>query len=568
MAMAATLLCGALSNASTTYDDVAVVVNTNSGASMDIGQYFQNARSVPPANMIYIASSTAEEIDSTEFQSLRAQIENYLVTNNLVNSINYIVTTKGVPLKVNRGNTYSTTSPSSSVESELALVLGPYSASIGQSGRFLSPYYYQDRVFSRSEYGIFIVTRLDAYSVQQVYDMIDRSGPDIQVGAAAKFVLDQDPTWDASLPALNTNMGVARTVLADKGVAVSFDSTDVFTTRVADVLGYVSWGSNDDCADLSSRHAIPCNTWVPGGIAETYVSTSGRSFEIPPVYGQSLIVDLIAEGASGARGYVYEPFSSAMSAVQILFDRYTSQFNLGESFFMASRYLSWMGVVVGDPKTSVVKGSEILPAQLQYLKATCGNSGEYVDVSWATVSELNNYGFRIQRRSEAEGSYHDLPNSFVPGQGTTLVPHAYSWRDQDVTPGVYSYRLKQIDLDGTEHFSEPTVVRIQSLTTTVHHSQFPNRYELAQNYPNPFNPSTTIGYSLPQAGHVKLVVFSEAGEEIATLVDGHQEAGVHTIAFAPGNGPWLQGRGVASSVYFYRMQAGDQTFTRKMILLK
>ena len=114
--------------ATVSYNDVAVVVNMHSSASQAIGSYFQMHRGIPATNMIYVYVDTTEEIDSTMFNVLRSQVEDQLILNNIRDSINYLVTTKGVPLKVNRGSTYSQSSPSSSVESELMLILGAYSS--------------------------------------------------------------------------------------------------------------------------------------------------------------------------------------------------------------------------------------------------------------------------------------------------------------------------------------------------------------------------------------------------------------------------------------------------------
>ena len=112
------------SNGQNSYNDVAVIINTNSTLSDSIGKYFIGARNIPASNVIYISAPVTEEIDSLQFENLRNQVEQHLITNNLVESINYLVTTKGVPLKVFRGNTFSTSSGSSSVESELCLILG------------------------------------------------------------------------------------------------------------------------------------------------------------------------------------------------------------------------------------------------------------------------------------------------------------------------------------------------------------------------------------------------------------------------------------------------------------
>jgi len=541
------------------YSDVAVVVNTRSGNSVAIGNYFRNARSIPEANMVYVNVDSAEEADDAVFRILRSQIEQQLVANNLVNSINYIVTTKGVPLKVNRGSTFSTTSPSSSVESELACMLGRYSGYIGQEGRITSPYYHQSVPFSRAEFGIYLVTRLDAYTVQQVFDMIDRSGPGVCVNASAAYVFDQDPDWNTSLPYLNSSMESAQQSLVARGKHVQLNSDTLYLTNRTNVIGYVSWGTNDHHAAEFTQHGIPHNSWVAGSIAETYVSTSGRSFDLPAEYGQSLIADVIQEGVSGAKGYVYEPYSSSMADASILFDAYCSGHNLAESYSMASSYLSWMDVIVGDPKTSIDCPASLLPVQLSSFRASRVGTERVIHLTWETLSENNNFGFTVQWSDTSLSNFVDIQNSFVPGHGTTLAPQSYSWIHRDVPAGTYCYRLRQVDMDGTEHFSEVQRASI-STSADAHGGETPGQLELAQNYPNPFNPSTTISYQNPAPGRVTLRVFSESGEEVVTLVDRVQQPGKYSVSFAAGT--------LASSVYFYRVQTGNQMITRKMILLK
>ena len=90
--------------------------------------------------------------------------------------------------------------------------------------------------------------------------------------------------------------------------------------------------------------------------------------------------------------------------------------------------------------------------------------------------------------------------------------------------------------------------------------ELPSGFALLQNYPNPFNPSTTIRYGLPSRSHVTLTVFNMLGQQVATLVEGEQEAGYHEAVF--------DASGLASSVYLYRLQAGNQVESRKMILMK
>ncbi|HEX9615136.1 MAG TPA: ice-binding family protein [Bacteroidota bacterium] len=102
------------------------------------------------------------------------------------------------------------------------------------------------------------------------------------------------------------------------------------------------------------------------------------------------------------------------------------------------------------------------------------------------------------------------------------------------------------------------------VVSTVLKTNAPRGFTLSQNYPNPFNPSTIIEYSLENAGPVSLKVYSLLGLEVATLVSGRQEAGSYTVPFNANTGT----RRLSSGVYFYRLEAGSFTLTKKLILMK
>lgn len=93
----------------------------------------------------------------------------------------------------------------------------------------------------------------------------------------------------------------------------------------------------------------------------------------------------------------------------------------------------------------------------------------------------------------------------------------------------------------------------------------PTEYSLSQNYPNPFNPVTTINYSLPEAVHVKLEIYNVLGQKVRTLVDGLQVAGYKRVHW---NGRDEYRGEMASGVYFYRLEAGRYSSSKKLLLLK
>ena len=187
-----------------------------------------------------------------------------------------------------------------------------------------------------------------------------------------------------------------------------------------------------------------------------------------------------------------------------------------------------------------------IPVELVSFNAIVSTNN--ISLTWSTATEVNNLGFEVQRSVD---NSEFLTIGFVNGYGTTTEPNNYSYIDYNVVPGKYYYRLKQIDLDGTFEYSH-IVVEVEFVG--------PGKFELNQNYPNPFNPSTVITYSVPGAEFVTLKVYDILGNEIAVLVDGERDAGTHNVEF--------NSSGLSSGTYFYRIQAGSFTDTRKMILLK
>lgn len=197
-----------------------------------------------------------------------------------------------------------------------------------------------------------------------------------------------------------------------------------------------------------------------------------------------------------------------------------------------------------------------VPIQLASFTATIAGARS-VRVNWMTISEVNNFGFYLERSLDAHGNFAAVHSQVIPGHGTTNEPQVYSYVDSDVPQGRLYYRLRQLDLDGRTHYTEPISVDV---LTDVAENQLPTAFSLEQNYPNPFNPTTKIEFNIARPGFVSLKVFNMLGEEVATMVNGELNQGTYSREFSA--------VGLSSGVYLYKLVAGDFVATKKFVLAK
>ncbi len=189
-----------------------------------------------------------------------------------------------------------------------------------------------------------------------------------------------------------------------------------------------------------------------------------------------------------------------------------------------------------------------LPVELSSFSASV--SGQNVNLVWTTATELNNYGFEIDKKHSSNGENDWTKIGLVNGAGNSHILHSYQFTDANLSNGKYEYRLKQIDLNGS--FTYSNIVNAEIIS--------PGKYNLEQNYPNPFNPTTTISYSLPKSSNVKLTIYNLLGQEVTTLANSFNEAGKHSIQFNAAN--------LASGVYIYSIKADNFSAAKKLMLLK
>jgi uncharacterized protein (TIGR03790 family) len=339
--------------------NVLVVVNDASPVSRSVGDYYAQRRAIPPRNILHLHTTTAEVVPRLQYQSeIATPISNYLKKNNLVESILYIATTLGVPLKIPGGD--GLMGDEASVDSELTLLYSDQGAGHILPGSLPNPFFGRtDDEFSHPRFPIYLVTRLAGYDFNDVKAMIDRSLHAVNRG---KFVIDLAGGGNADGESW---LSSAASQLPPDRVVLDNTATVLYSQK--DVIGYASWGSND----VNRNDRFTHFQWLPGAIVTEFVSTDGRTFERPPPSWtisdwntprlwfagspQSLSADYIHEGATGASGHVYEPYLNMNPRPDLLLPAYYKGRNLAESYYLSIPRLSWQNIVIGDPLCSLGK---------------------------------------------------------------------------------------------------------------------------------------------------------------------------------------------------------------------
>jgi uncharacterized protein (TIGR03790 family) len=342
--------------------NVLLVVNGKSAISRQVADYYRPRRSVPVANVCTLATTEDEEITWDIYLSqIETPVGNCLKKAGLTESVLYIVLTMGIPLKVDGSGGDFTTRESASVDSELALLYSKLKGGQFQrAGPINNPFYMKrDAPFRHPQFAIYLVTRLAAYDWADVKAMIDHS---LAAHNRGKFVIDLSDSDDKD--GNNWLRNAAILLPADR---VVLDETRMVLYNQLDVIGYASWGSNDRYRKERWLHY----QWLPGAIATEFVSTSARTLKRPPdtwqytIFGdrdhywggspQGLTADFLHEGATGAAGNAYEPFLGGCARPDYVLPAYFEGRNLAESFYLGLPFVSWQGIVFGDPLCSLGK---------------------------------------------------------------------------------------------------------------------------------------------------------------------------------------------------------------------
>ncbi len=199
--------------------------------------------------------------------------------------------------------------------------------------------------------------------------------------------------------------------------------------------------------------------------------------------------------------------------------------------------------------TIVSVQGEIVPVELAAF--TAKSRENEVVLNWQTATETNNLGFVVERKRTGSDW---LNVGYVKGHGTVVSPHQYSFTQNELELGRYEYRLKQLDSDGSFHYSPVVAVEVTA----------PKEMALQQNYPNPFNPRTTIPLRIPGTvkDGVSLTIYDMLGRKVRTLLAGAVQPGYHKIEW---DGLDEFGRATSSGVYISVLTDGERRWLKKLI---
>jgi uncharacterized protein (TIGR03790 family) len=370
-----------------THPEVLIVVNESDAMSRVVGEAYRAARGVPAENVVKLAIPAGplrEVVPRAFFDSdVRAPIERFLTEHGLKDRIEVIVTTRGVPCKIEAGTVdpryLLRDSTVASVEAELALLFSDHVGQAGVAG-MANPYLGSATPFrewpGRGKPLRYLVARLDGY--QQPWDA---QGVPVDVrseiaraqepGGGGPFVVDEDPGLPTGLDAGNQLL-LAPTAAALKalGLPVVHDTSPAAVADQEGIAGLATWGSNASTAQRapgkpffgSIGGRLYPGRFGPRAPTIALVSFDMRTFTSPPAYGQSLAADLLRLGAASASGHVWEPSLAGVARPYFLLREYALGTKAVEAHFRSVPFLGWTNLYVGDPLLTIAKPVAARPA--------------------------------------------------------------------------------------------------------------------------------------------------------------------------------------------------------------
>lgn len=411
-------------------DEVFVVYNSsyttdsnNDGFqdSLEIANYYKTKRGLSNKNVAGVSMPTAQDISRSDYDKyVKAGIEKALTDSGLKDSINYIVLTKGVPMKIYSTSGYNINYTEigcdcGSVDSALTLLYQTYNSN---TDRVVNPYYnidpnqtlnyrfknntYVDTGYwPASELTLkYLVTRLDGYTVADVKSMIDNA-VDADTTSSGYFVLDKFK--NKNITSFDNKFDNAFNKLKDdkKNLFPSTTQVGKSVTKSApgNVVAYASYGTYASLPNDYYNKTLNF-TYAKGAVASTIESYGTFSMTPPDIMNQGQIAQFIHAGGSGGIGNVYEPYSTGLANVDIWMPAYASGYNWADSAYMSLPYLDWQGVVIGDPLMRINLGPNPILVTGQATGVSQNKATFNFEIKNIGNSDITDYGFQYDKNQK------------------------------------------------------------------------------------------------------------------------------------------------------------------------
>ncbi len=397
-----------------------------------------------------------------------------------------------------------------------------------------------------------------------------------------KWTLDNVTTYDAALsgspelnsilfsstatPTVSTGFTANGTIVLEKDINFGSNNITLGTSGYLSEGNYRFYGSTGTIT--TTRNLSNIDRQNVGGLGAK-ITTTANMGSTTITRGHS------AHQNSILRYYNIVPTNNTDLSATLVFNYHDDELNgvteANLGLFKSSDGTNWtgmLGTLDSDNNTITLTGiggfslwtagDKNSPLPVELTSFTASTVENKVVLNWQTATEVNNYGFEIQRSvvsgQRSEETWEKV--GFVDGNGNSNSVKEYSFVDASIplSASSISYRLKQIDNDGGFSYSDEIIVE------TLHVTSLPTEYTLEQNYPNPFNPSTTIKFGLPTDSKVVLEVYNIIGEKVKTLVNKSISAGYHEVEFT--------GTALPSGIYIYKLATEGFTSTKKFVLMK
>lgn len=408
----------------------------------------------------------------------------------------------------------------------------------------------------------------NAIFVRSDSDFVRSTGPSLSTyGNYGEFLTDATGSYSGWF--VNEPTGNARfipggyvffRIMLNDGLGGTSITSRVTSSDSTRVIKFETAGGDTTGSGLWSRAAVPAKSFVVlydnvegtgRPLAATFVENDGSANTVANSYTQfySDSVNAIA----GSWGVII-PNNNSLGVRRI------EARQLDGTLFPNAAISAdgmWGAVNTVNPAFGLVAAKipqELAPLPVELASFSATVSEGVVKLNWMTATELNNRAFEVERKTTGDWS----KIGEVAGNGTTTSATSYTFEDKTLLNGKVSYRLKQIDLDGSFTYSNPVQVVINA--NAVEGEGSPTVYSLDQNYPNPFNPSTVIRFAIPVAGEVSLSVYNTLGQKVAQLLNSTMPAGYHQVEF--------NAKDLPSGLYMYEVKAGEFSSTKKMLLMK